>query len=377
QRLALRPARQCAADQDAHQHRHQPAAQQLPVDRALGVVGAQRGDRGRNDGRQRRADRDVHAHIGIDPHKIQHVIEHRHDHDAAADAEHAGEEPADDAGDHQPQGKHADLAARSGREEFHAIPFAAVNLQFAAGARNLLPLCCDGGTMDRRSVLGLAAMAALSAKALAAVPGSDRLPGDPLETVPLWRRTPPGGEGVHLTLNLMERSPQPDVFHDRFVTDIQTPLLTVFRPDKPDGSALLVAPGGGYRRVVIDNEGFDIGHRFNGSGVTVFVLRYRLPAEGWANGPDVPLQDAQRAMRLIRGRAADFAIDPGRVGVLGFSAGGHLAASLLTRSDEPAYKPVDDFDALSARPDFAGLAYPVISMIPPVAHPGSREKLLG
>jgi len=252
-----------------------------------------------------------------------------------------------------------------------------VNLQFAAGARNLLPLCCDGVTMDRRSVLGLAAMAALSAKALAAVPSSDRLPGDPLETVPLWRRTPPGGEGVHLTLNLMERSPQPDVFHDRFVTDIQTPLLTVFRPDKPDGSALLVAPGGGYRRVVIDNEGFDIGHRFNGSGVTVFVLRYRLPAEGWANGPDVPLQDAQRAMRLIRGRAADFAIDPGRVGVLGFSAGGHLAASLLTRSDEPAYKPVDDFDALSARPDFAGLAYPVISMIPPVAHPGSREKLLG
>jgi acetyl esterase/lipase len=233
--------------------------------------------------------------------------------------------------------------------------------------------------MDRRSMLGLAAMAALSAKALAAepVPSSDRLPGDPLETIPLWPRTPPGGEDVHLALNLMERSPTPDVFHDRFVTDIATSLMTVFRPDKPDGSALLVAPGGGYKRVVVDNEGFDIGHRFNGSGITVFVLRYRLPAEGWANGADVPLQDAQRAMRLIRARATDFAIDPKRVGVLGFSAGGHVAASLITRPEEPVYKPVDEADKLAARPDFAGLGYPVISMVPPIAHAGSREKLLG
>jgi acetyl esterase/lipase len=234
-----------------------------------------------------------------------------------------------------------------------------------------------GGDMDRRSVLGLAAMAAFSTRALADAPSSVALAGDPLETIPLWPGTPPGGSGVRLELQLIERSPTPDVFHDRFAAAIAQPLLTVFRPDKPDGSALLVAPGGGYQRVVVDIEGFETGRRFNGSGVTVFVLRYRLPGEGWANGPDVPLQDAQRAMRIIRGRAAEFAIDPARIGVLGFSAGGHLAASLATRSDAPVYEAVDRFDALDARPAITGLMYPVISMIPPVAHPGSRGKLLG
>src|ERR1700712_4625050 len=233
--------------------------------------------------------------------------------------------------------------------------------------------------MDRRTVLGLVGIAAFSAKALAAdpVPTTDRLPGDPNETIPLWPHIPPGGDGLHLTLQLLERSPPPELFHDRFVTDIAQPLLTVFRPDKPDGSALLVAPGGGYRRVVIDKEGFEAAHRLNGSGVTVFVLRYRLPGEGWANAADVPLQDAQRPMRIIRARAADFKIDPKRVGVLGFSAGGHVAASLITRADEPVYKPIDKLDQIGARPDFAGLMYPVISMIPPIAHAGSREKLLG
>jgi acetyl esterase/lipase len=235
--------------------------------------------------------------------------------------------------------------------------------------------------MDRRAMLGLGAatLAAVTAKSLGAepVPSSDRLPGDPIETIPLWPGTPPGGEAVHLTLQLMERSPTPDVFHDRFVTDIATPLLTVFRPDKPDGSALLIAPGGGYRRVVIDKEGFEAALRVNGAGVTAFVLRYRLPGEGWADGPDVPLQDAQRAMRIIRGRAGEFGVDPKRVGVLGFSAGGHVAASLVTRSGDGVYAPVDALDAQDARPDFAGLMYPVISMVPPVAHAGSREKMFG
>jgi acetyl esterase/lipase len=235
--------------------------------------------------------------------------------------------------------------------------------------------------MDRRSVLGLgaAAVAGLTVAARAAdpVPSSDHLAGDPTEIIPLWPHTPPGGRGVHLKLNIFERSPTPDLFRDRAVTDIQKPILTVFRPDKPDGSALLLAPGGGYRRVVIDKEGFEAARRLGASGVTVFVLRYRLPFEGWANGPDVPLQDAQRAMRLIRARAGEFAIDPKRVGVLGFSAGGHVAASLITRFDAKVYEAVDKADKLDARPDFAGLMYPVISMIPPIAHAGSREKLLG
>jgi acetyl esterase/lipase len=235
--------------------------------------------------------------------------------------------------------------------------------------------------MNRRSVLGLGvAIAALSAKALAAadpVPTTDRLAGDPTETIPLWPHTPPGGEHVHLNLQLLERSATPDLFHDRFVTDIQTPLLTVFRPDKPSGAALLIAPGGGYRRVVLDKEGFETARRFNGEGVTVFVLRYRLPAEGWQDGADVPLQDAQRAMRIIRARAAQFAIDPKRIGVLGFSAGGHVAASLITRFDARVYAPVDRIDAQDARPDFAALMYPVVTMIPQIAHAGSRAALLG
>lgn len=244
--------------------------------------------------------------------------------------------------------------------------------------------------MDRRSLLGLGAAAVASTIAAVRadathpdpahpdwVTSTDRLPGDPTETIMLWPHTPPGGEHLHLKLQLLERSPTPDVFHDRFVTDIATPLLTVFRPQTPNGAALLLIPGGGYRRVVIDKEGFECARRLSAAGITVFVLRYRLPGEGWTNGPDVPLQDAQRAMRLIRTHAADFAIDPKRVAVIGFSAGGHVAASLLTRADEPVYKPIDKADALDARPTLGALMYPVISMFPPIAHAGSREKMFG
>jgi acetyl esterase/lipase len=242
--------------------------------------------------------------------------------------------------------------------------------------------------MDRRSLLALsgAAALALTAKAIAAgpdpahpdwVPSTDRLPGDPTETIPLWPATPPGGDNVHLTLQLLERSPTPGQFHDRFVTNIAAPLLTVFRAEKPNGTALLIAPGGGYRRVVIDKEGFEAAHRFAAAGTTCFVLRYRLPSEGWANGPDVPLQDAQRALRLIRAAADDYAVAPSRIGVLGFSAGGHVAASLITGFDRKVYAPIDLADEHSARPDFAGLMYPVISMTPPIAHAGSHEKMFG
>src|SRR6185437_6203655 len=92
--------------------------------------------------------------------------------------------------------------------------------------------------------------------------------------------------------------------------------------------------------------------RLTGSGVTCFVLRYRLPAEGWADRSDVPLQDAQRAMRLVRANAARFGLDPARVGFLGFSAGGHVACSLATRFAAPVYGPVDGADSADARPDF-------------------------
>ena len=199
---------------------------------------------------------------------------------------------------------------------------------------------------------------------------------DPTEIIPLWPDIPPGGVGLKLEAKIVERSTDTAAFHDRFVTDIGIPLLQVFRPDKPDGSALIVAPGGGYARIVLDKEGIECARRFNASGVTVFLLRYRLPGEGWVDGRDVPLQDVQRAIRIVRAGAQRFAIDANRVGVMGFSAGGHVAASAATKFADPVYAQVDALDALDAKPSFAALMYPVITMAEG-AHPGSRTLLLG
>jgi acetyl esterase/lipase len=166
-------------------------------------------------------------------------------------------------------------------------------------------------------------------------------------------------------------------FQDRFVTGIARPSLTVFRPARTNGAAVLIAPGGGYIRVVIDKEGFEVGHRLAAAGITSFVLRYRLPGDGWDHPSDVALQDAQRAMRLIRHGAAGFGIDPRRLAAMGFSAGGHVAASLATRHGAQVYAPLDTADRESARPDLSVLMYPVIDMALPYAHGGSREALLG
>lgn len=153
--------------------------------------------------------------------------------------------------------------------------------------------------------------------------------------------------------------------------------MTVFRPERPNGAAVLIMPGGGYRWVVVDKEGYEMGRWLAARGFTVFVLFYRLPGEGWAAGPDVSLSDAQRAMRVIRQRAGDYGVDPERVAAMGFSAGGHLCADLLTRFATPTYAAIDAADKLSARPIAAAPIYPVISMTAPVAHAGSRELLIG
>jgi acetyl esterase/lipase len=227
--------------------------------------------------------------------------------------------------------------------------------------------------LDRRALIGLAATAAAATPALAAAPPV--LP-DPTETVPLWPGRPPGAQNVLPREQVVDRI-KTSGFQDRFVTGIANPLMTVFRPSRPNGAAVLIAPGGGYIRVVIDKEGFEVGHRLAAAGITSFVLRYRLPAEGWDHAADVPLQDAQRAMRLIRQGAAGFGVDPKRVAAMGFSAGGHVAASLATRHAAKVYDRVDAADALDARPDLSVLMYPVIDMAPSFAHAGSREALLG
>lgn len=222
--------------------------------------------------------------------------------------------------------------------------------------------------IDRRSVLALAA---------AGVPASAILPvpGDPTEIVSLWPKLPPGAPAVLPDEQYIDRQ-TPGLPHDRYAAAIAHPTITVFRPEHPNGDAVLIAPGGGYARVVTDKEGFETARWLKARGVTAFVLRYRLPGGGWANRSDVPLQDAQRAMRLIRAEARPFAIDPGRLAVMGFSAGGHVAASLAVRHDAAVYDPIDATDRLSARPQVAALVYPVISM-GPHAHAGSRNELLG
>lgn len=226
---------------------------------------------------------------------------------------------------------------------------------------------------DRRTLMGLVAFASAARRAGAA---NAIAPPDPAELVPLWPGRPPGARAELPREEITDRI-KASGFQDRFVTGVGRPLLTVFRPARPNGAALIVAPGGGYIRVVIDKEGFEVGHRMAAAGITVFVLRYRLPREGWARAADAPLQDAQRAVRLVRARAKDFGVDPTRVAFMGFSAGGHVAASLATRWAELAYAPIDAADRLSARPDLSCPMYPVMTMDAAFAHKGSRAALLG
>ncbi len=196
----------------------------------------------------------------------------------------------------------------------------------------------------------------------------------------LWPNAPAPGSAAligELEEIIVERSEDPAVIRDRYVARITQPRLQVFRPEHPNGSALLMIPGGGYQRVVLDKEGYESAEALNEDGVTVFVLVYRLPHEGHENGRDVPLQDAQRAMRVIRSQAGDFSVDPDRVGVIGFSAGGHVAGSLTTRFDAEVYAPRDAADALSARPDASMLIYAVTRLSGPAVHEGSRDRLVG
>jgi acetyl esterase/lipase len=199
---------------------------------------------------------------------------------------------------------------------------------------------------------------------------------DKTSEFPLWPGNAPGSAGLALTEVVSERSKDP-ALHDRAITGISKPSLTAYSPQRPNGAALIVAPGGSYLREAWDKEGVDTARWFVKRGVTVFLLKYRLPAEGHQARSDVPLQDAQRAVRLVRERASAFRVDARRIGVMGFSAGGHLASLLASRFDEKVYEPLDAVDRVSARPDFLILLYPVVSMEGPIAHAGSRRALLG
>ena len=192
-------------------------------------------------------------------------------------------------------------------------------------------------------------------------------------TVKVWPGGTPGAGKVTVKEALIERLPEGPV-RDRFAEHVTTPLLTMFAPKgAANGITLLIIPGGGYVRVVIDKEGFEAAEWFSARGFSCAVLRYRLPGDGWAAGADAPVHDAMRAIRILRNQP--FAGAPPRIGVMGFSAGGHLAARLITEP-QLAYERGDAADDLSARPDFAVLMYPVIATTGASAHGGSVKQLL-
>ena len=172
--------------------------------------------------------------------------------------------------------------------------------------------------------------------------------------VDLWPGTAPGEKGNIGPEKMLSEKPI------ERLTNVSKPTITVYRPDerKNTGAAVVVCPGGGYGILATSHEGRDVTAWLNSIGATGVLLKYRVPARAGQPKHLAPLQDAQRAMSLVRAHAADWKIDPARIGILGFSAGGHLSAAAATNHDQRQYAPIDETDKISCRPDFAVLIYP-------------------
>jgi acetyl esterase/lipase len=224
--------------------------------------------------------------------------------------------------------------------------------------------------MNRRQLM-------LAGALVATVPGgSAGSPARPADTLDVWPTGAPGGERVTVREEVVERLPDGPM-RDRFAQHVTRPNLTLFRPKAAwNGITLLIVPGGGYVRVVMDKEGYEAAEWFTQRGFAAAVLRYRLPADGWTAGADAPVHDALRALRLLRHRPLISGEASHRLGIIGFSAGGHLCARLITES-KFEYPRQDAADDVPARPDFAVLMYPVIATTGPWAHRGSAQQLRG
>ncbi len=160
------------------------------------------------------------------------------------------------------------------------------------------------------------------------------------------------------------------------IAKVSNPSLTVFRAEKPNGKAVIICPGGSYSILAFDKEGTRVAEDFNKWGITAFVLKYRLPDDSINIDRSLaPLQDAQQAIRLVRSNAKEFGIDRNKIGIMGFSAGGHLASTAATHFNMKADPAIND--TVSVRPDFAILIYPVISFDSTFGHKGSRNNLVG
>ncbi len=191
--------------------------------------------------------------------------------------------------------------------------------------------------------------------------------------LPLWEDNPPNYRETG-EVTIWDTS---DIVRVRLV---QQPDIAVFLPSKKNatGEAVVICPGGGYQILAYDWEGSDIARWFNSQGIAAFVLKYRLPHSKNNIVPHKsPLMDAQRAMRLVRYHAAKWNVDPGKVGIMGFSAGGHLASTLSTHYDGGDPSSEDPIEKISCRPDYSILIYPVISFHDTFTHGGSKSALLG
>ena len=186
------------------------------------------------------------------------------------------------------------------------------------------------------------------------------------EVIVLWPGSPPG--------QAPEARPERTNAKGA-VAGVMQPRLVVYRPVRPNGMAMIVIAGGGYNHIERGRESTPSCRWLQSAGITAFELIYRLPGSGWL--PVAPFQDAQRAVRLVRKQAAAFAVDPARIGLIGFSAGAHLAGMTATCPAAMLYPPHDEADQLSARPDFAGLIYPVLTMMPPFDQTHARRAILG
>ena len=183
-----------------------------------------------------------------------------------------------------------------------------------------------------------------------------------LETITLWPNGAPGGKG-EIGEEKDTTTPTGDLVAGKRVIrlgNVSNPTITIYRPaqEKNSGTAVIVCPGGGYRILAMDLEGTEVCEWLNSIGVTAALLKYRVPAQKGQENFAAPLQDAQRALGVVRQHAADWKIDPKRIGILGFSAGGHLSAAVSTNYEKRNYDPVDEADQGSCRPDFTILIYP-------------------
>lgn len=190
------------------------------------------------------------------------------------------------------------------------------------------------------------------------------------EEILLWPGTPPGKGGVKGTEKIGEKGAGYGA-----VSNISKPRMRVYRPAQPNGRAVLVAGGGGYFRIQLWKESSPIAHWMQDRGYTVFELIYRLPSDGWE--ASAPFADAQRAMKIIRTRASEFSVRPDQIGIMGFSAGGHLAGFTALQPERELYSGSDRYEQTSARPDFATLLFPVVTLRAPYDTTRTRREIIG